>query len=269
MIKKTLNQGDIETLIHMGLTQRQAKIYITLLQSGISTTRTISQISKIPRPDIYRIISKLQEIGLTEKIIDKNAKFEAIPLQDGIQILLQRKNKEFTEMHKDAKKLLKKCYRIDSKKQHQTETRQFILISERESFARKIDTAVQNSQYSIDFIYPQCAFPRAFFFMAESCKKAMKRGVRIRWIVEKSGDEEAWPKFVNTITKTPLFKLRTVPEALNSRLGMIDKKEAFIDTNTRTSDAASSILWTNNVNVLTVFQDYFENLWVRAKEKTI
>ena len=63
------NIGEINTLIRLGLTLRQAKTYLALLQTGISTTRTIALTSKIPRPDIYRIMSELEELGLREKII--------------------------------------------------------------------------------------------------------------------------------------------------------------------------------------------------------
>jgi hypothetical protein len=74
---------------------------------------------------------------------------------------------------------------------------------------------------------------------------------------------------VESIIKMPLFKLRTISDSIHARLGIIDKKEAFIATNPRTSAVGSSMLWTNNFSILIVFQDYFENLWIRTKETPI
>jgi sugar-specific transcriptional regulator TrmB len=40
----------LETLVHLGLTSCQAKVYLAAIQSGTTTAKNISQVTKIARP---------------------------------------------------------------------------------------------------------------------------------------------------------------------------------------------------------------------------
>ena len=60
------NEENIKTLIDLGLTGAQAKIYIALLYLGPTSTKEISRASKVARPDVYRALTELQESGIVE-----------------------------------------------------------------------------------------------------------------------------------------------------------------------------------------------------------
>ena len=79
--EKTLEplKEDHQTLIDLGLTLLQAKVYLALVQSGTLKVGTIAQVSKVARPDVYRTLQKLQDLGLIEKIITKPILFRATP----------------------------------------------------------------------------------------------------------------------------------------------------------------------------------------------
>jgi sugar-specific transcriptional regulator TrmB len=66
-------------------------VYTALLESGPLRVSAIAKISKVARPDVYRNLSKLQKIGLVEKIIRKPVEYRAIPMKKGLSLLLETK----------------------------------------------------------------------------------------------------------------------------------------------------------------------------------
>ncbi|PVX26841.1 MAG: hypothetical protein CW716_05175, partial [Candidatus Bathyarchaeum sp.] len=61
-----IREEDIETLTWLGLTERQAKVYLALLQIGSSSAEAISKLSTVHRQEVYRLVARLQEMGLVE-----------------------------------------------------------------------------------------------------------------------------------------------------------------------------------------------------------
>ena len=79
-----LQEDCINSLMELGLTLVQAKIYLTLTKLDNATIKAISKNSNLARQDIYRIIPSLQKLGLVEKIIDKPTKYKATPIKIGV-----------------------------------------------------------------------------------------------------------------------------------------------------------------------------------------
>ena len=53
---------EVQTLIDLGLTSLQARIYLALYQTGTSEAATISKVTKVARSDVYRTMYKLQQL---------------------------------------------------------------------------------------------------------------------------------------------------------------------------------------------------------------
>src|SRR5208283_4200662 len=106
--KGTMNIEDqVGTLSRLGLTPNQAKVYLILSSSAAATASQISKISKLAREEIYRAMSKLQELGLVEIMVEAPTKYRAHPLSDGIHTLLNRKTEENKRLQEEAENLLK------------------------------------------------------------------------------------------------------------------------------------------------------------------
>jgi len=103
-----LRDEDVQALTSIGLTVLQAKVYLTLVKLGKATIKTISKTAEVARQDIYRVTSELHKLGLVEKVIAAPNEFKAIPLTEGISILLQRMHEERAESHKKIKKLMRR-----------------------------------------------------------------------------------------------------------------------------------------------------------------
>ncbi|MCW4019121.1 MAG: hypothetical protein NWF00_10680 [Candidatus Bathyarchaeota archaeon] len=92
----------IQTLVNLGLTVLQAKVYLALVTVGTTTGRITAKAANVASQDVYRVLTELQEKGLAEKIIAKPNKYKPTPVQNGISALLKQKIKEYNENEKKA-----------------------------------------------------------------------------------------------------------------------------------------------------------------------
>ena len=128
----------IQTLMALGLTFCQAKVYLVLVLNESCTAKTLSHISKVTRQDIYRIMPKLETLGLAQKILSIPTEWEAAPIDEGLAILLEHKNKQFSELKEKTTKLLSN-FRENSKRTERGEKgSEFIIIPGGETHMRCI-----------------------------------------------------------------------------------------------------------------------------------
>lgn len=86
--------------MQLGFNRLQAEVYVALLSLGQATGKALSQHSKVARQEVYRILKELQEKGLVEKIIVMPTKFKALPIEDCLRTLIERKKKKFLKQRK-------------------------------------------------------------------------------------------------------------------------------------------------------------------------
>lgn len=106
-------EEDIETLTWLGLTERQAKVYLALLQMGASGAEAISKLSAVHRQEVYRVAARLQELGLVETNLTSPTHFSAIPVEEALEVMVNQKNKEFDEVRLRTKHIIKKYTQSD------------------------------------------------------------------------------------------------------------------------------------------------------------
>jgi sugar-specific transcriptional regulator TrmB len=270
-IKGTLQSYDEKVLImtRLGLTSVQARVYIALVQSGISTIKTISKASGVARQDIYRIMSVLQKLDIVEKIIAAPTMFKAIPAKDALSILVERKIKETSELQAKTKELLKKLRETKTLTMKQQQETQFILIPKKKALILRYIKAVMAAQRSIDVTITWKRFPQLLLILAKELRKAIKRGVKIRFITEKTEYENSSPEIIQAFTRDPSFKLRFIRNHPNTVFAICDEKEVFITTSTKGYTAEHPALWSNNPCLIAAMHDLFEIMWFTSLETNI
>ena len=151
----------VDTLIELGLTLNQARIYVALLHSEKSATaKEISKITNITRQDVYRILPALQKAGLLEKTITAPTMYKATPLKLGVSILIKNKTAQHNELIEKANQMSNEpC----SKQSNLEEEPEFILVPENEAVVQKINNVIGSIQTSLDIVTSRKRFPRAIF----------------------------------------------------------------------------------------------------------
>ena len=252
----------IKTLTQLGLSHRQAKVYLSLLISGMSTAQMISQVSKVPRQDVYAVVAILEKMGLCEKAITKPVMFRATPLKESLDILMQRKTAEYIDLQIRNRNLLQNLGHYHKETVDQEEKAQFFLLSERQARILKIEEAINNAATSVDsFITPEI-FKQVIFSSEEVLKKAAGRGVKLRYLIENPKDKELGVEVPQALIGDLCFEIRYATLPIPAAAVLIDKKEIFFGTTIDFQRA--KYLWSDNVYFVGVIQNHFELIWNSA-----
>jgi sugar-specific transcriptional regulator TrmB len=267
MKKLDVPEEHLETLVKLGLTRCQAKAYFVAIQSGISTAKNLSREAKIARPDIYRVITSLEKMGLIEKSLDKPTVIKAIPLQEGISFLVQRRKQETLNIIQRTQRMVQDFTKYESKTREQEYKSQFVLFPQKEAYIRKLGEEIDNAQTSIDAICSWKRLPLTTYTFIENAIQALERNVKIRVILEKP-KKHLLSETMREINKYPSFMLRYIRNPPLVILCIFDRKRIFVDTHASAGLGEVPALWTNNPSCVELARNYFETLGNTAIEKS-
>jgi sugar-specific transcriptional regulator TrmB len=259
-----MNQDDdryIQALTKLGLTLLQTTIYITLIHTGKAGIMKISKISKIARPEVYRVLPSLEKKGLVEKIIGNPTMYTPVPLKHGFSMLLQQKTKESTELQEETKALLGGIHENSVNEFKEKESLQFVITNEMKLFIKRFDKAVVESQRSVDLICTCRDLPKLLFNHQQSFKTAIDKGIKICVITEKVENQRSI-EIIESLKKNSLFTLKYTFEDTPVCMLMCDDKKV----NMQLSDGVVPSLFSNNPNMVKIATAYFKRLWSRAEE---
>jgi sugar-specific transcriptional regulator TrmB len=269
---KTLlsDENAVQVLTQLGLTFLEARIYLALCEHGKLTAKELSNSTKKSRPDIYRVIAKLQRKGLVEKIIEKPAQFRAVPIDTGIVFLLERKKAEHVDLRVKTKLLLHEFKEKKVKTPLETESSHFVMIPQKEAVVKRIREAIEKSKKSVDIFLSWRRFAMGITStFAESAQKAWDREVKFRIIVESPTERAGLELARQFCKKSPFCNIRFVSGAPKTVLGIYDRKKVFIVVDPEKGLFDSPALWSNNRSLVSAIQDYFEVLWLTSMEKPL
>src|SRR3977135_520821 len=73
-----INQERVRKLMEHGLTEYQARAYLTLLDLGAATASQVSPLSKVPRTRIYATMQQLHQKGLVQILPETPLRYEPV-----------------------------------------------------------------------------------------------------------------------------------------------------------------------------------------------
>jgi len=258
--------GNIQTFTRLGFTANQAKVYLALIDREFSAVKEIQKTSEVPRQEIYKILSTLQEMGILQSTLTRPVMFKTIPIQQAVSFLLERKIKETENLQKEAESLVENYHHENHNNQVQEFKPQFVLISKQEASITKRRDEIDNAQLSLDFITSWKRFPLTIRTFRENGKKALERKVKIRVILEKPKDMNELPEEMYDFEKFSNYQLRYIIDPPKAIAAIFDKKKAIIKTSALGGLADAPALWSDNPCFLSILSDYFELMWITAIE---
>jgi sugar-specific transcriptional regulator TrmB len=253
----------IQLLMELGLSLLEAKVYFALCRIKTGKINTIYKISGVARQDLYRLMPTLEKLGLAEKILGPPVMYKAIPLKDGLYLLLGNKTRENLEIQKKTREAIKEIHELKDKAIEQSEeSSQFAIISSEQRLLKIYDDLETKVQTSMD-IWTYWKFGSArLFYRLNVVKKALKRGVKMRIIAYGREDELHVDDSIEVLMKSPLFEIRYLaPSAVN--MVICDSKEIVLCVG---QDKPLPSLWTDNPTFVKVMKENFEGMWNNAQK---
>ncbi len=262
------DEDKVQTLMQMGLTRVQAKIYLSLLYMGQGTIKGISQISKVSRQDIYQALRALETTGLVEKIISTPTGYRPVPIKEGASILLQNKNEELESLSKKADALSPDLSPNSAMIPNSEKDNEFILIPKKNCLRRDckgciVRSTLESAETTMETMNTMDAFKK-YLLVGDNWYKALEKGVKIRILV--SNPEGINPKLeLGALKKRGSFEVRFSDKKFSTMPTLIDGKILLLKTE---MDINASTLLSRNQCLVNIITEYFEDLWNQSLENS-
>ena len=256
-------ERNVEMLIDFGLTGNQARVYLAIARLKLATVGQISKVSKVRREDVYRILPKLEKMGLVEKLMGTPTKIRATPVEEALSILIKHEEdtsrKRVSTLKAQTETFLK--HFAQAPRLEMEEKANFVLLSKRESIMGRGLSMLKNAEKEIDIMGSRNKLMQFMHAFAEELKRIIKKGGRIRIISELPEYEDSLPRVIEELISPGNYVDLRCADMPSSHYMIVDFKEALIATTTEGNMAENPCLWTNSDSLVGVFQGDFENLW--------
>ena len=260
-------EDSIEILVELGLTHTEAKAYVSLLFLNTATARNLHTVSNIARQNIYQLLSDLEEKGLIEKVIAKPTKFKPIPADQAISLLLQRKKEQNSQLREKAISHFRNFEIGCAKPAVLDKNAQFLLLSKSETsplgHIDKLGKAVNNAKKSVVSLITLPIFMKAQLMDEDIWKKAVKRGVKLKFIIARRSNEKSEINLDPMLENTNNFEIRWTSSLPTAVVLLIDDNEIFCRIGT---NIESPVLWSSSSQFVGMVKDYLKLKWQSLKQ---
>jgi sugar-specific transcriptional regulator TrmB len=254
-------EENIEALKSLSLTTVQSKIFLALAKSDYATIKGISELSKVPRQDIYRILAELQDLGLVEKTITKPVRFRTIGIEAASRILLERKREEYYKMKQERQKIVKTLSIQKTECSTQDDAFGISMLQGKIALSRTIRENLCKTKETVDFATTQKRLIQALQDLHLVVEKKLKEGVSFRVIIEKPKDEKAFSFNGGNILRNQNFKLMYSETPLKALVCIYDRKAAVAPIHLDGTWLKDPSVYTINPVFVAILQEYFNKLW--------
>lgn len=251
------------TFKELGLGIVHTRIYIVLARTGTSTARAAAKNAKVAPQDVYRLLNELADLGLVEIVIDKPTRYRALPISEGLNLLLKRRKDNIASIEKTVTQLLEITEPLSASSDQKTG--EFVLIPEKEPIDKMVSKIFSTATKSVDMMnnYQEVLISHEKHFEVKC--KALNNGVVIREIV--CSQKASLPKNLTVFRKKqPNLLMKKVETPAPAILMIKDGSELFFATSTKPETLSQPFLWSNNTVLLGVFRQWFDNLWASSMD---
>ncbi|KYH42648.1 MAG: TrmB family transcriptional regulator [Candidatus Bathyarchaeota archaeon B26-1] len=105
--KPTVMELMQESLSKFGLLKNETKVYLYLARFGGQKAQRVSEALSIHRTETYKILRKLEKMGLIYRVLDKPAKFVALPIDQALSNLIEIKRQRLMLLEKTKEEIVK------------------------------------------------------------------------------------------------------------------------------------------------------------------
>ncbi len=255
----SIDDFKIKTLFDYGLSNAQAKIYLALLEKGLASVREVSNNSKVARPDTYRVLLELHELGLVEKIIGKPTMYQPLQIMDAMNVLNLKREKESLDLTIRSQELVKSLEQKGNGDSN-GESGQVILIHGTEAIDLKLKNLMENTQDNVCAMFPWQRLHQWLITNYELVVKTLERKVYVRVITEYPNNSQVTKEF-SSIKDNPYLEIRHITGPLNAWLRIFDGKSVLLTTPPKTGATHTLAIFANNSSILEMAQNYFNSGW--------
>ena len=249
-----LIDSHVEDLVRIGLTQNQAKVYVSALRSGTVKPSQIAVMCNIERAEAYRILESLSKLGLVEVLSKQPLKY--MPVRPDKALLPQRKR--LLRLIELEKTLEHELMSLTDREVDANPNVQIMFLPDGAIPQKRLDMIIRGKK-DIRMCYPEAIF-LDIVHGSDTLWRVTLEDVHARILTSISRPDQRIQRIVREIsTCDSLFEIRHIDNTPPSFI-ITDNKETLLETNFKTGREHSN-LWTNHPDYVAIFKDYFRRMW--------
>lgn len=258
-------------LSDFGFTVNQAKVYLSIVQSGSISANNISKIAQLHRQDIYKILPKLEKMGLITKTIGKPFMIEAIHVKTALHHLVSTEREKAKERISGLEANLEELINALKEQPEGKEEARFTLLTTDETIKNRADLTFKNVKIEVDWVTNlELLLKPIMNYFHESLQTLVNNRAKTLLIIENLDDEDLVRQTIEKLGPNKgYFTAKLIGKTIFKHYQIIDHKEVWIATQQKTESGFPCILWTNDQNIVYVYEEYFKNTWNHSRAITI
>ena len=257
----------VNRLSEFGFTINQAKVYLDIVQSGSTNVGQISKNTMLHRQDIYKLLPKMEKMGLITRTIGKPVIIEALPAEKALErIIAIEKEAVDRKIGRLEKALRELTQEIKQQPKLANETRFTLLttsvaLKNRIILTLKVKPGVFRVVSTTENLKGQTGhfYKQYFQMLADS-------GIKIYLMLVGAENSAELKRLIEKLAPRGVFLFAKSLERCPSKdYQVVDGGEVWIATQQKTPEGYPSILWTNDVNMVESYLENFHEAWNNPK----
>ncbi|HEY5735729.1 MAG TPA: helix-turn-helix domain-containing protein [Nitrosopumilus sp.] len=246
-------------LVRYDLTPNQAKVYLFLSKIGVKTASDISKALKIPRTETYHLLSTLQQKGIIFSVFGKPTKFNAVGLEESLEILLNNEKNRISELESGKDSLIKLWSIIPNYAENDkaSQDNKFQSLQGRNSILVKLEQMIKESKENILVLGTDADFKR--FYFTEFTELLSKTKSNLKILTDFS---ENTP---NIFEDMPSKTVKKIDDKNREDFCFIIKDDSeviFFISNNKVKDMLA--VWTDSKAFVTTLRSLFSLMWKKS-----
>ncbi|MHA2425040.1 MAG: MEDS domain-containing protein [Candidatus Thorarchaeota archaeon] len=256
-----------DLLTDFGLTPYQAKVYLAAVKLGPAAAGKIAKVAGVRREEVYRTLPKLEKAGLVERILGRPIKVRALPIEDALSILVKRKEeaarKELADLESKKENLIESLETELESIEVEEEASQFVLVSEKETVSKRMETLIEESIDVIDLVDTVENVVRFLLAYEDSILKSVKNKVHLRILTECPQEEDTVPRLLTKMIPKANISLRYVDD-IPGRYVLFDRNKVMLATSAKGGLTDTKFLLSQDANLVSLIKRDFEEQFRRS-----
>lgn len=257
--------SEFHILTALGLTLKQAKVYLILVKYGPLRATAISDASGVSRPDVYHAISRLKQLGLIEEILKRPIEYSAVSLNEALSFLLEAKTEQYKKVRAAAQMLIANKSIIKQNGLKRPEMPQFVLVPNGKLVIERIRRAIEQAKLSVDMVlsWKQFAYSAIHGF-CESIDSVSAKNMKCRFIIGSPQNNETARQLIEHCRQKLSCQIKVLPHRPKTVFGIYDRKTLFISVFPE-KDLEFPALWSNSHSLIAMAEGSFKLMWNKAR----
>ena len=250
----------LTSLLEFGLTQNQARVYLFLSKNTSKSAPDISKSLKIARTETYHLLNGLQSKGITIAAFGKPTKFQAVPFDKSINILVNNERSRIDELEKQTLYMVSQWNLIPDTETAEAliKENRFQIVQGKVSIVGKLNQLINSAKKDVLLLGSEKDFMK--FYHTDFIDSVKDTNINIKILMSTNNNA---PYIVDEL---PANCIKKFEDSLGENLWFLikDCEEIFFFIKNSENEEMLAV-WTDSKTMLNSMKLLFNMIWKKAE----